>query len=112
MSTTRRQMQTRYYVDLSGLPLGAFTGLEMLDERGQVVRTFESKPDDPNAVEVPTAPPLGGLQRWDGTQWVMAVRPSRDYKVEFLAKDDAMQEIINLLPGGKTAWKAKMTART
>lgn len=126
-----RTTAIKYFVDSAGNYLGAFSGFqredapiwgkdtEVLGDDGtvQVIpgkiightpgEVIEPRPTDPQAVEVP-GPPSHGLDRWDGTQWVPHVAPRRDLDQAITDMDPLLRAVIELVPGGIEAVKAKV----
>lgn len=125
-------LQPKYFVDAEGKYLGAFVGVQeevpiiagprfRIDADGtkhelppEVIRwelgdIEQPLPDDPEAIEVPS-PPDDGRDVWDGEAWVPYSPAPIDLDVELSKKDPFIRALVELIPGGLDAVKAKMSS--
>lgn len=129
-----KELPARHFVDEAGRYIGKFVSQQkpdtpifsepkiIRDEDGKetIVKPvitgyapgeiLESLPEDPNAIEVP-GPPAHGRDTWDRSagEWVSCVKPIKDLDQEMAERDDITQALLELVPGGAAAVKAKAT---
>lgn len=108
-------LPAKYYVDATGRYLGAYSGIQHddsveVDDQGIEVVTpgridYPAPPE--GAIEVPD-PPAHGLDTWNGTRWEPHVPAPMDWDAEIARRDPVVRALVDLIPGGMEAVKAKL----
>lgn len=96
----------KYYVDAKGHYLGSFATVKAAHD-DDLRNIQKAMPRDPDAVEVPT-PPNHISDKWDGKAWVPQAPPARDLDAELAKQPDWVRALVELVPGGASAVKAKI----
>lgn len=123
-------LPAKHFVNKAGRYLGAFCGIQEEvpvifpaqigpNEHGENVeipakvvgwdlgKVTQPLPDDPGAIEVPN-PPADGRDTWDGEKWIPFVKAPVDLDAELSKKDPFLRALVELIPGGVDAVKAKV----
>lgn len=125
-------LPAKHFVSKAGVYLGAFCGIQEevpvispaqigINEHGEAVeipaevvgwelgKINQPKPEDPEAIEVPH-PPQDGRDIWDGEQWIPFAKSQIDLDVELAKRDPFLRALVEMIPGGAEAVKAKIAA--
>ena len=107
MATKTIFLPPRFFVNAQGKFLGQFCGYQQINEKHEVIEEKLAKPKDPEAIEVP-APPANGRDTWDGNKWVPHTPAIKTLDDEIAEQSPMMRAIMELVPGGADAVKAKL----